>query len=168
MKTLLLLAGLFGALATQTSTRAPTGYRFPVETDYSGDWKEFRAKLPTPFVVRADFNGDGLIDEAWLLPATSGQGWGLFAVLGSSNGTHRFIRLEQDRESAIQRFGLSLVEPGQYETACGKGYWDCKRDEPEVLELKSPAFELAMFESASSIFWWDRRSGRFRRTWISD
>ena len=168
MKTLLVLAGVVGALAGQANVRAPNGYRFPDETDYSGDWKEFRAKVPIPFVVRADFNGDAVIDEAWLLPANSGPGWGLFAVLGSSNGTRRFIRLEQDSKTDVQRFGLSLVDPGQYKTACGKGYWACKRDEPEVLELKSPGFELFMFESASLMFWWDRRSGSFRRTWTSD
>jgi hypothetical protein len=168
MKTLLGLVGIVGALAGQASLRAPNGYRFPVETDYSGDWMEFRTKYPTPFVVRADFNGDGVIDEAWLLPARSSRGWGLFAVLGSSNGTRRFIRLEQDRKSQVQRFGLSLVEPGQYKTACGKGYWECARDEPEVLELKSSAFEFFLFESASAMFWWDRRSRSFRRTSISD
>ena len=109
MKTLLVLVGLVGALAGQASVRAPNGHRFPGEADYSGDWKEFRAKVPTPFVVRADFNGDTVTDEAWLLPASSGPGWGLFAVLGSSNGTRRFIRLEQDSKTCVQRFGLSLV-----------------------------------------------------------
>jgi hypothetical protein len=100
--------------------RAPHGYRFPGEPDYSGDWKEFRANVPTPFMVRADFNGDAVIDEAWLLPASTGMGWALFAALGSSKGTSRFIRLEQDGKSEVQRFGLRLIEPGQYKAACGK------------------------------------------------
>lgn len=168
MKALLVSIGLVGALAAQASENAPSGYRFPSEADYSGDWKEFRATVPMPFVVRADFNGDGTPDEAWLLPTSSGTGWGLFAALGSATGPRRFVRLEQDRKTEVQGFGITLVKPGQYKTACGKGYWACKRDEPEVLDLKSPAFEFFKFESASSIVWWDPRARAFRRTWISD
>ncbi|MGH9253567.1 MAG: hypothetical protein ACRD3C_03250 [Vicinamibacterales bacterium] len=148
--------------------RAPSGYRFPTEADYSGDWKEFRATVPTPFVVRADLNGDAIPDEAWLLPASSGRGWGLFVALGSSNGSHRWIRLERDAETDVQGFGISHVEPGQYKTACGKGYWACKRDEPALLDLKAAAFQLFKFESASSIFWWDQPSRSFKRIWMSD
>ena len=168
MKAFLLSIALVALLSAQTSVSAPNGYRFPREADYSGDWKEFRATAPTPFVVRADFNGDAILDEAWLLPTTPGPGWGLFASLSSSNGSHHWVRLEQDRKTEVQGFGIALVEPGKYKTACGKGYWECKPNEPDVLDLKSAAVEFFKYESATSIFWWDRRSGNFRRTWISD
>lgn len=169
MKALLISIGLVGTLAAQTGESAPSGYRFPGEADYSGDWRESRGAGRAPFVVRADFNSDGAPDEAWLLPASrSGTGWGLFAALGSAKGPRRFVRLEQGDRTKVQGFGISLVKPGQYKTACGKGYWACERDEPAVLVLKSPAFEFFAFESASSIFWWDPRAGAFRRTWISD
>lgn len=55
-----------------------------------------------PFVVRADFNGDGTLDEAWLLPTSSATGWGLFAAFGSAKGPRRFVRLEQDRSYEAQ------------------------------------------------------------------
>ncbi len=168
MRTLLVAVGLVGLLSAQTNVSAPNGYRFPIEADYSGDWKEFRSQLPVPFVVKADFNGDAVMDEAWLLPANSGSGWGLFAFLGSPKGVHRVVRLDRDRRTEVQGFGIGLVEPGQYKTACGKGYWDCKPGEPAVLDLTLPAFEFFRFESASSIFWWNRQAGRFKRTWISD
>jgi hypothetical protein len=167
MRLILVALGLISTLGDPPTVRAPSGFRFPNEADYSGDWKEFRAKLPTPFVVKADFNGDGLPDEVWLLPMNSGPGFGLFAYLGSQ-GSHRVIRLETDQKRDAQGFGLAVVEPGQQKRACGKGYWACKRGEPEVLDLKLPAFEFFKFESASSIFWWDGRSGGFRRTQVSD
>jgi hypothetical protein len=66
------------------------------------------------------------------------------------------------------QFWIGLVPPGQYKTACGKGYWECESGEPEILDLKLPAIEFAKYESASSVFWWNRRAGAFRRTWISD
>ena len=168
MKVLLFSIGLVATLSAQSVTRAPNGYRFPTEVDYSGYWKENRATVPEPFVVRGDFNGDGVADEVWLLPASSASGWGLFVALGSPNGSRRWARLEQDRKSDVHSLGVTLVEPGQYKTACGKGYWACKRDEPELLDLKSAAFAFFQFESASSIFWWDQRSNSFKRTWISD
>lgn len=168
MKTLFISIGLVGALSAQAGENAPIGYRFPSEADYSGDWREFRATVPLPFVVRADFNGDGNLDEAWLLPKTSGTGWALFAALGSAKGPRRFIRLDQDLKAEVQGFGITLAKPGHYKTACGKGYWACKRDEPEALDLKLPAFEFFRFESASVMFWWDLRAGAFRRTSISD
>ena len=37
--------------------------------------------------------------------------------------------------------GIAKVKPGQYETACGKGYWECGKDEPETLSTKQDAVE---------------------------
>lgn len=167
MKQLLVAVGLVSSLSAQGELNVPRGYRLPTEGDYSGDWKEFRSTRPEPFVVNADFNGDGRPDQVWLLPAIGG-GWGLFAFLGSSKGTYRVTRLDRDGKTAAQGFGLGIVEPGRLQTACGKGYWACKQGEPAVLELQLPAIEFFAYESASSVFWWDRRTGQFRRAWLSD
>ena len=168
LKSLLASIVFTGVLVAQAGLTAPSGYRFPNDADYSGAWKEFRADMPVPFVVRSDFDGDGRQDEVWLLPAIGGHGFGLFAFMGTSNGSPRVVALERDPKSEAQGFGVALVEPGRYKTACGKGYWECARDEPEVLNLKLPSVEFFKFESASSVFWWDRRSERFKRTAISD
>lgn len=138
MKALLISIGLVGALAAQGSEDAPSGYRFPSEADYSGDWKESRATVPMPFVVRADFDDDGTLDEAWLLPMSSGTGWGLFAALGAAKGPRRFVRLEEDRKTEVQGFGITLVKPGQYKTACGKGYWLASVTNPNCLISSRP------------------------------
>jgi hypothetical protein len=168
MKHLLAVAILAAVVAGQTGVKAPAGFRFPNDADYSGGWQAFRAEMPIPFQVTADFNGDGISDEAWLLPSTSDPSWALVVFLGSSRGPHRVIRLESDSTDGVQTYGIARVDPGRYETACGKGYWDCTRDEPPMLELKLPGLRFFLFEGASSIFWWDGASGRFKRTWISD
>jgi hypothetical protein len=146
----------------------PTGYRMPTDADYTGDWQDFRTRPTKPFTVRADLNGDGLQDEAWLLPATSPTGWALFAFLGSSTGQRPVIFLDTNTSEPVQRMGISAVPPGKHQTMCGKGYEPCRPGEPSVLDLRLPAINLFVFESANSFFWWDSQAGRFQRTWISD
>ena len=71
-------------------------------------------------------------------------------------------------DASAQYHGIALVKPGRYEAACGKGYFDCKPGEPEILRLKRPAIEFFKYESASSIFFWDSKSQKFRQVWTSD
>jgi hypothetical protein len=39
---------------------------------------------------------------------------------------------------------------------------------PPTLTLQNPAINFFLYESASSYFWWDTTTSRFRRTWMSD
>jgi hypothetical protein len=64
--------------------------------------------------------------------------------------------------------GIDTVTTGDYKTACGKGYWECKKSEPEILNLKHVAINYFKFESANSFFYWDDKTGSFKRIWISD
>ena len=146
----------------------PKGYRFPSERDMTGDWRDIRDAVPRPYHVRADFNGDALVDDAWILLRTDGGGGGLFVFMGMKSGDPQIVTLETDAEMVPQNMGVAVVERGKYETACGKRYWDCQCDEPRWLDLKLPAVDYFQSESANSYFWWDSRSNRFRRTWMSD
>ena len=156
-------------LSGQATIQPPSGYRLPTDADYSGDWQDYRAKPIKPFTVLADFTGDGLQDEVWLLPATTPRGWGLFVFLGSKTGERRVILLDSHAKESVQRMGVSLVAPGEHRTLCGThGYDVCKPGEPALLRLKLPAINFFVFESANSYFWWDSQAGTFQRTWISD
>ena len=64
--------------------------------------------------------------------------------------------------------GINTVKPGEYKTVCGKGYFKCEKGEPEVLKLKRPAIDYFKFQSANSFFFWDDKTGDFKRIWISD
>lgn len=168
MISLLLVAALGRAMLGQVDVVPPQGYRFPAESDYSLDWKEFRSTKPTPFHVRADFNGDSIPDDAWILLATKGRGWGVFVFMRSAQGSSRVITLEvDDGKNNAQSCGLAVEKPGRLETACGKGY-GCEPGEPKVLNLRLPGISFFQFESSSSIFWWNRNANRFERVWISD
>jgi hypothetical protein len=151
----------------RASLQSPQGYRFPTEADFSDSWQEFRSKIPTPFRVRADFNGDGRRDEAWIVLAEKGDGWALVAFLATAGSSPKTMLLEKGSGPA-QRYGMAPVPPGKYRTACGKGYWECRPGEPEVLNLRLPTIEFCVYESACSIFWWDVNKGQFQRTQISD
>ncbi|MGH9783386.1 MAG: hypothetical protein ACRD88_04305 [Terriglobia bacterium] len=155
--------------ALNPATPPPAGFRYPTEADRSLDWKTFEARLPTPFHAQADLNGDGLPDHAWILLRKSGKGWGLFVFIGQKGERPAVLKLEEDNgQTAAQRLGVHIVEPGEYDTACGKGYWDCEPDEPEKLKLVLPAIDFFTFESANSYFWWNAESKKFARTWMSD
>jgi hypothetical protein len=147
----------------------PEGYRYPADADRSGDWETFEADVPVPFRADADFNGDGRVDQAWILLRDSGRGWGLFVFLGQEDGEPVVHELDVNTgDSPAQSFGLAVVEPGEYETACGKGYGDCEPEEPEKLTLVRPAIDFFQFESANSFFWWNAKTEAFERTWMSD
>ena len=66
------------------------------------------------------------------------------------------------------RMGIAIVEPGEYKTACGKGYFDCKKGEPEVLTLNNIGISYFLFESASSIWYWESAKNEFTQIWISN
>ena len=64
--------------------------------------------------------------------------------------------------------GIKTAEPGKYKTACGKGYWVCKKGETAKLNLKMAAIDLFQYESANSYFVWDTKTKMFKRIWMSD
>jgi hypothetical protein len=146
----------------------PIGWRFPEEADYSGSWQAFRTAIPEPFHVQADFNGDGLLDDAWIMLSTLHKGWGLFVFLAQQEGSPKIITLDKNPgTNKPQYMGIKIVEPGDYKTACGKGYFKCGPNQPAVLQLALPAINYFLFEGASSFFWWDTSSQSFKRTWMS-
>ena len=68
----------------------------------------------------------------------------------------------------VDSVGIDLVKPGEYKTACGKGYFDCASDEPEILKLKTDAIDYMVFERANAIFFWDPEANNFKKIWMSD
>lgn len=147
---------------------APRGYRLPTDADIVDAWRTHRSEFHTPYVARADFDGDGRIDEAWLFIAVKGKGWALFAFLTRANGRHQAWQLAGDTGSPASMYGIRVVSPGRYDTNCGRGASDCPHPEPESLTLTAPAVELAQFDRARSIFWWDATSKAFKRFWITE
>lgn len=144
------------------------GWRFPMESDYMGNWQVFRAVIPEPFHVQADFNGDGLLDDAWILLSTVGKAWGLFVFLAQQEGPPKVITLDKNPGTSMPQYiGIKAVQAGDYKTACGKGQSSCGPNKLEVLHLERPAINYFVFEGDNSFFWWDTQSQSFKRTWMS-
>jgi hypothetical protein len=162
---LLILSAPFLTFANQP--QAPKGYRYPIESDYSGDWQNFRSHLPVPFHLQADFNSDELKDDAWILIRNDGKGWAFFVFLSQGEQEPKIIRLEQGAGQP-QGFGVILVNPGRYKTACGKGYFECAAGESEWLSLNKPAISFFVYESTESIFYWKPKTKNFQKVRISD
>ncbi len=126
-------------------------------------------KNQVPNHITADFDGNNKADEAWILINTSKNVFGLFVFLAQKDGTYTMIPLdEQKRETEKLFMGISLTEPGQYKTRCGKKYWDCKDYEPYELTLKLPGINYFAFKGANSVFYWRPRAEKFLRMWMSD
>ena len=158
---------LIACTATNAQT-LPSGWRYPKPTDFKGNWKHFKKDLPKPYHVRADYNGDKILDNAWILIPTKGKGQGLFVFLGQKSGSPQVIQLEHDASSSPQEMYLSLGEPETYDTACGKGYWDCAVGEPAKLRLVRPGFVYAIYESAVTLYYWDAKWKKFNKVALSD
>ncbi len=145
----------------------PPGWRFPEEADYTGSWRVFRAVIPEPFHAQGDFNGDGLPDDAWIMFSTLHKAPALFVFLAQPAGSAKVITLDKIPATIKpQTMGIKVAPPGEYKTACGKGYYKCGPHEPEVLHLTLPAINYFVFEGANSFFWWDAQTQSFKRTWM--
>jgi hypothetical protein len=152
-------------------TTLPEGWRFPTEKELS---YVSRKDSPTKHArAIADFNGDGINDEASLLKSTKFSGEGLFVRLSNKASGFRWIELDvidwgKQYPNVDLSMGVDIAKPGEYKTACGKGYFECNDDEPKVLKLRWPAIDYFRFESANSFFLWDEKTAKFKRIWMSD
>jgi hypothetical protein len=165
----ILTTALLLALLTSVclSEEMPVGWAKP-PAKLTG--QEFRRKDPNHFlIVTGDFNGDGVQDKALLRVNQQTQKLGFFICLTTATGCD-WHRLEVMDIAFLDVMGIGKVKPGQYETACGKGYWDCRKDEPTTLSTKRDAVEFFKDESASSVYVYNsgkisRRSGNSISDW---
>lgn len=153
------------------SAELPSGWRFPTSEDLAGNF--IREQSTEKYVnVAADFNGDGKIDYAYIVKSTSFSGEALLVNISNKEKYNWVVLNKIDWGEKFPKvsisMGVSIVNPGDYKTACGKGYWKCKDDEIPLLKLKLPAINYFRFESAASIYYWDKSSNDFKRIWISD
>ena len=93
---------------------------------------------------------------------------GLFVTLSSRKGAQPLLLETLDDKNTIEVMGIEVVRPGTYKTACGKGYWKCKKGEAHELKLHRAGIDFFRFESANSYFIWHAGKKKFERTWISD
>ncbi|WP_038246646.1 hypothetical protein [Ghiorsea bivora] len=162
---------LLPLLAGCEETSLPEGWRFPTNADFIGEWKENEKYVEKPYLAEADFDGNGVLDQAWIL-IKDDNSWGVFVILDLDSTDPDWIQLDITEKGSKtylppQSMGLDVVSEGKYKTVCGKGY-DCEKNEPKEIELRLPAIRYFRYESASSIFYWDKKTSAFKRIWMSD
>jgi hypothetical protein len=144
----------------------PKGWRRPSPAEASGKWRQ---KSPTRFlVVKGDFDGDGKPDVAEVFVNPSESRFSIFVRL---HAVDRWQKAGHETEIKwLEEMGISLVKPGRYETACGKGYDDsfCAHGEPDYLRLSANGIDFFVQESADSIIYWDKTNRTFQTIQMSD
>jgi hypothetical protein len=144
----------------------PTGLRLPTKQELSQDSerKESPAKLAK---VTADFNGDGKPDTAFLLINIKNNNLVLAVKLSSENGYD--WKILNKEKFGLSGIGIDLAKPGEkYDTACGKGYWECGKNEPKSITLKNAGFWYIAFEKADSLVFWNHKKMIFEQIPTSD
>jgi hypothetical protein len=48
-------------------------------------------------------------------------------------------------------YGIRIAPIGEYQTACGKGYFDCDENEPEEIILKNPGIDFFPYDAGGII-----------------
>ncbi len=151
----------------------PSGYRLPTKADITGDWKRFDA----PNHLKADFNGDGIEDEAYILPKKGSRlGYGVFVSMSKANKNiqagHEFqmFKLTDSNDMSPQSFAIELAEPSNkiWKTACGKGYWECGVDEPAEIKITKPSIMFCYIESACTLYLSGKDKSSFKEIQFSD
>jgi hypothetical protein len=117
--------------------------------------------------VREDLDGDGKQDLAELVVSEAENALAV-RVLLSSLPDRAFFAAREPTADAAAVMGLGVVVPGEYKTACGKGYWVCEAGEPAVLSLAHPTLDFFRFGSANTFLVWSREEKSFKRVWMSD
>ncbi len=167
-------AALLTCAPPALAQEVPLGYRLPTQEELAD---KDRAESPTRFArAVADFNGDGVEDEAVLLKATKYSGQALFIRLSDGNRGHQWVQLDSiDWGPKYPNVNLSMaievLKPGIHEYYCFDGEKDCDGDAPakkKKLRLTKPGLSYYKFESSGSFFLWDDKTKKFRRAWDSE
>jgi hypothetical protein len=165
---------LTSAAARASAQDLPVGWRLPTAKELSNDE---RRGSPTNFAkATADFNGDGVADEALILKSTRYSGEALWVRLSNRDDGFRWIELDEVKWGATYpnvdlAMGIDVATPGVHAYGCFDDSKDCtfgRISERPKLKLDDPSIHYFRFESAASIFFWSYKYGRFLRVWVSD
>ena len=143
------------------------GWRVPTFSEMNDDWRA--TSESGYFSAEGDFDNNGFQDSAKILIQKNGNGVQLLAYMAEGKDSPKVYLLDELVGNIyVHSMGVRRVAPGTYQTACGKGYWDCREDETPEISVERDMVEFFKYESASSFFYWDEEKKGFKRIWMSD
>ncbi|MDR1007221.1 MAG: hypothetical protein LBL65_01490 [Campylobacteraceae bacterium] len=108
--------------------------------------------------VNGDFNGDYREDTAQIKISENCEKLILIAMLNiGENKFEHYLLTDKIDINYKDVMGIKLIRAGAYQTACGKGYFDCYDNNSSTINIKYDSIELFKYEGVSSIFFWDKK-----------
>lgn len=160
MKKILLALMLLASISAYAE-EFPAGLRLPTKAELAKE--PGRKESPTKFAtIIADFNGDGQPDYAFLLINASTRKNVLAIKLSNSNAYEWKIVDKGNFNWGEPEMAIELAKPGKYKTACGNGYWECAKNEPESITLKNPGLFYSPFDQGGGgMVFWNQKKMKF-------
>ena len=141
----------------------PSEWRLPTDKELESIWREGEYKNT---IAIGDFNGDGLVEGAFLAVSKDGNYEGLLAFIYVNNKEKWFV-LSKSKFQGTVFMGLDAYKPGKYNVLC-TNETECKKGYKKEITLKNDAFNHYRFASSSSIYVWNKKSKGFNQIWESD
>ena len=166
-----LVTGIVGSSALEL----PKGWRPPTKTEAQSD--DIRKESPSGYSEAiADFNGDGIEDQAFLLKSTTFSGEALWVRLSDKSKGFKWILLSEvnwgpEYPSVDLVMAIDVEKPGQVTYACYDEDKECEfgdRDQRPKLTLPNSSLVYFKPESAASLYFWSAERNRFIKVWLSD
>ena len=139
----------------------PRGYRIPNNEELSLPMRDIdknRYKMAV-----GDFNGDSLVDGAFLSIDRDNKELAVFVFLCTNNDQlYKWYKVESIEYDQIKFTGLRPLKPQKIYY-----YTNVRKETKTELSLNNDSFELFQFEGSSSVFYYDKELDQFKRVWIS-
>lgn len=105
----------------------PAGWRSPTDKELQDGWRE---KCPNRCAwVAGDFNGDGLVEGAFLAIHDKRKVFGLLGFIYSAPSKERWFVLDElDDPSWVAIMGVQLYPPDSYRVMCSDSDKHCGKD----------------------------------------
>lgn len=139
----------------------PKEYRLPTDAELSAGW---RNEDPNKYAtVASDFNGDGLVDGAFLVVDEKHKKLVLMVVLINKDFSETWLKLQTMDYAAIKYQGIALVKPSTVSVYKGEATDNAKHP----MTLKFNSIKSFSSEGPSSIFSWDASKKKSQRHWLT-
>lgn len=137
----------------------PEGYHMPNEHELS--LPEHNSDKYCYVMAPGDFNGDGLIDGAFLAINDDKKEVALYVFLCTDKDqVFKWYKLESFEYESIK---FTCIRPMKPQTI--SFYPDINDEKKEKLRIVHDSLELFQIEGSSSVFYYEPKSEKFERIW---